>query len=417
MRTFGLKAGISVADQGLVSGAGFVLHVLLARWMPQDEYGMFAIVFSIFLFLSGLHNALLLEPMSVLAPNGTPEQLRQYVAHSIWLHFLLTVALSILLLISGLGLMFLHNPMGEPLMGLAVAGPVILLFWLLRRACYLDGRAQLALHAGLLYALLLFMGLWATEQTDSASPLAAVLILGVSSMGASVLLMQLLGIKVRTILLECSGSILVSLFLKHWHYGKWVVGSSFVHWAGTAGYVPLIGSLVGFSQAGALRAIQNLILPLQQMLAGLANLWLPSSARLFVDQGKDSLKRNLTNMILGTLLFSVPYLVIILIYSEPIITLLYGSGRYDEFQWLNYYLVVFAIISVVSQGFAITLKALQRPDCVFYSQAGTAGITATVGSLLVWMLGLEGAAIGLNLSALMGALILINLFQGSLRKA
>lgn len=302
-------------------------------------------------------------------------------------------------------------------MGLALAGPAILLFWLLRRACYLDGRAHLAMNASLLYALLLFMGLWVTQKTESASPLVALLILGVSSMCASIFLIRLLRIQVQTILLECSRATLVSLFLKHWAYGKWVVGSSFVHWAGTAGYVPLIGSLVGFSQAGALRAIQNLILPLQQILAGLANLWLPSNAKLFLEEGKVSVKRNLHRMILGTLIFSVPYLLIILIYSQPIITMLYGSGRYDEFQWLNYYLVLLAVIGVVSQGLSIALRALQRPDCVFYSQAGTAFVTATVGSFLVWTLGLQGAAIGLNLSSLMGTLILINLFKWSLRKA
>jgi O-antigen/teichoic acid export membrane protein len=307
--------------------------------------------------------------------------------------------------------------MGAPLMGLAVAGPIILLFWLLRRACYLDGRAPIAMHASLLYALLLFMGLWATWVTESASSLVALLILGISSMGASLLLMWLLGINLQSILLRCSRATLVSLLVKHWAYGKWVVGSSFVHWAGTAGYIPLIGGLAGLSQAGALRAIQNLILPLQQVLAGLANLWLPSSAKLFVEQGKDSLRRNLKKMILYTLLLSAPYLVIVLVYSEPIITLLYGVGRYDEFQWLNYYLVVFAIFGVVSQGFSIALKALQRPDGVFYSQVGTAAITATVGSFLVWTLELEGAAIGLNLSALMGALILFNRLQFSFKQA
>jgi O-antigen/teichoic acid export membrane protein len=417
MRIFGLKAGISIADQALVSGAGFALQVLLARWMTQNEYGIFAVVFSIFLFLSGLHNALLLEPMSVFASSRTHEQLRDYVAHSIWLHLFLSIVLGSILLLSGFGLMLLHNPMGAPLIGLAFAGPTILLFWQLRRACYLDGRAQLAVQASSLYALLLFMGLLATRVTESASPVVAFLILGISSMGASILLIWLLGMTLQTILLGCSRTTLTSLFFRHWTYGKWVVGSSFVHWAGTAGYIPLIGGLVGLSQAGALRAIQNLILPLQQVLAGLANLWLPSSAKLFVEQGKDSLKRNLNKMILGTLLLSLPYLVIILVYSEPIITLLYGFDRYDEFQWLNYYLVVFAIIGVVSQGLSIALRALQRPDCIFYSQAGTAIVTATVGAFLVWSFGLQGAAIGLNLSALMGVLILMNLFQWSLAKA
>lgn len=417
MPTFGLKAGISIVDQALISGSGFILHVLLARWLLSDEYGIFAIVFSIFLFLSGIHNALILEPMSVLASEHNPEQLRNYITHSIWLHLFLNVGLSLVLLFSGFGLILLQNPMGEPLIGLAFAGPLILLFWLLRRACYLDGRAHLAMGASLLYSLLLFLGLWAMQEGEAAGPLTAILALGISSAAASIVLIWLLGINVKTLLFGCSRAVLTSLFSKHWTYGKWVVGSSFVHWAGTAGYVPLIGSLVGFSEAGALRAIQNLILPLQQILAGLANLWLPLNAKLLIEQGKDSLKANMYKMINGTLTFSVLYLIIIVSFSKPIITLLYGSGRYDQFEWLNYYLAIFAIIGVVSQGFSIALKSLQRPDCVFYSQAGTAVMTATVGSFLVWTLDLEGAAIGLNVSALMGTLILFNRFQFSFKKA
>lgn len=417
MSTFGLTAGISIVDQALVSGAGFILHILLARWLLPNDYGVFAVVFSIFLFLSSFHNALILEPMSVLTSSHEPVQLRDYITHSIWLHLFLSVALTILLLVSGFGLVFLHNQMGEPLIGLAFAGPLILLFWLLRRACYLDGRAQLALHASLLYSLFLFVGIWTMQQVEAVSPLTAILVLGISSAAASIVLIWLLGINVKTLLFGSSRIVLASLFLKHWGYGKWVVGSSFVHWAGTAGYVPLIGSLVGFSQAGALRAIQNLILPLQQILAGLANLWLPLNAKLLIEQGKESLRANLHRMIGGTLIFSALYLILVLAFSKPILTLLYGLGRYDQFEWLNYYLAVFVIIGVIGQALAIALKALQRPDCVFYSQAGTAIITATVGSLLVWTQGLEGAAIGLNVSALMGTLILFNRFQFSFRQA
>jgi O-antigen/teichoic acid export membrane protein len=417
MPTFGLKAGISVVDQGLISGAGFLLHILLARWLLINDYGVFAVVFSIFLFLSSFHNALILEPMSVLASEHTPEQLRDYITHSIWLHFFLSVVLSILLLFSGFGLMFLQNPMGEPLIGLAFAGPLILLFWLLRRACYLDGRAHLAIHGGFVYSLFLLVGILVIQRAEITTPLTAVLLLGISSMAASIILVWLLKIDVKILLFGCSRVVLTSLFSKHWKYGKWVVGSSFVHWAGTAGYVPLIGSLAGFSEAGALRAIQNLILPLQQILAGLANLWLPLNAKLLIEQGKKSLKANLHKMIIGTLTFSVFYLITIVSFSKPIITLLYGPGRYDQFEWLNWYLAAFAIIGVVGQSYSLALKALQRPDSVFYSQAGTAVITATVGSFLVWTLGLEGAAIGLNLSALIGTLILMNLCQWSLRKA
>lgn len=417
MRIFGLTAGISIVDQALISGAGFVLHIALARWLAQSEYGVFAIVFSIFLFLSGFHNALILEPMSVFSSSCNQLELRDYITQSIWLHFFLSVGLSIILLCSGVGLLLLRNRMGEPLIGLAFSAPLILLFWLLRRACYLDGRAHLAMHASLFYALFLFVGLWAVQKWEVASPLTAIIVLGISSAAASLLLTGLLRINVKTLLVGCSRIVVAALLLKHWSYGRWVVGSSFVHWAGTAGYVPLIGSLIGFSQAGALRAIQNLILPLQQILAGLANLWLPLNARLLIERGKESLRNNLHKMIIGTLLLCIPYLLIILFFSKPILTLLFGSGRYDQFEWLNYYLVIFAIIGAVGQGLSIALRALQRPDCIFYSQAATAMMTATVGSFLVWSLELEGAAIGLNLSALMGTLILYNRFHLSFKNA
>lgn len=417
MRTFGLKAGISIADQAIISGAGFALHVVLARWLAPNDFGIFAIVFSVFLFLSGLHNALILEPVSVLASAQNQGQLRDCITHSIWLHIILSVGLSLLLLCSSLGLIMLQNPMGEPLAGLAFSGPLILLFWLLRRACYLDGRAHLAMHASLLYSLFLFVGLWAMQDAEAASPLTAILALGISSAAASIVLLLLLGINMKTLLFGCSREVVTSLLLKHWKYGKWVVGSSFVHWAGTAGYVPLIGSLLGFSEAGTLRAIQNVILPLQQILAGLANLWLPLNAKLLIEHGKQSLKHNTHKMIIGTLIFSGFYLLVIVTFSKPITMLLYGSGRYEQFEWLNYYLAIFAIIGVIGQGLSISLKALQRPDCVFYSQVGAAIMTATAGSFLVWTWRLEGAAIGLILSALMGTIILFNRFQFSLRRA
>jgi hypothetical protein len=66
------KGALAIVDQGLLSGSNFLLAVLLARWLPRDQYGAFALGFSIFLFLSGLHNAFFLEPMSVLGPESYP---------------------------------------------------------------------------------------------------------------------------------------------------------------------------------------------------------------------------------------------------------------------------------------------------------------------------------------------------------
>src|SRR5580693_5094418 len=66
---WGMRSALSLLDQGLTAGAGFGVNLLLARWMPAVAYGAFAVAYSGYVFVSGFHNVLLLEPMSVMGPS------------------------------------------------------------------------------------------------------------------------------------------------------------------------------------------------------------------------------------------------------------------------------------------------------------------------------------------------------------
>ena len=57
--------GLAVLDQGLFSGANFLVNILLARWLAPDEYGAFAVALSVFYLLAGLHTAVVSEPIMV----------------------------------------------------------------------------------------------------------------------------------------------------------------------------------------------------------------------------------------------------------------------------------------------------------------------------------------------------------------
>jgi len=59
MRRWGLKGGLGILDQGLYSGANFVLGILLARWFSPEEYGAFSAAYSIFLLFSVAQVALI----------------------------------------------------------------------------------------------------------------------------------------------------------------------------------------------------------------------------------------------------------------------------------------------------------------------------------------------------------------------
>jgi hypothetical protein len=91
MRRWGLKGGLSVLDQGLYSGANFVLSILLARWLSPSYYGMFAIAFAIYLFAYQVHNAIILEPMSVLGPARMYHRLADYLRDQLKLHFVVSL--------------------------------------------------------------------------------------------------------------------------------------------------------------------------------------------------------------------------------------------------------------------------------------------------------------------------------------
>ena len=133
------KGALAITDQGLLSGSNFLFGILLARWLTRDEYGAYALGFSIFLFFSGFHNAFFLEPMSVLGPESYSECLSGYIRKLLGLHFPLAFLLALLTIAA---IPFLHffktdQALTSALWGVSVAVPLILFQWLCRRAAYL----------------------------------------------------------------------------------------------------------------------------------------------------------------------------------------------------------------------------------------------------------------------------------------
>ncbi len=78
------KGGLAILDNGLISGSNFLLGILLARWLAPEEYGAYALAFSIFILVGFLYQALLLEPLSVFAGSVFRGNLRGYLKKTLW---------------------------------------------------------------------------------------------------------------------------------------------------------------------------------------------------------------------------------------------------------------------------------------------------------------------------------------------
>src|ERR1017187_1001182 len=94
------KGLLALTDQGLLSGSNFFIAILLARWLSRDGYGAYAMGFSIFMLLSGFHNAFFLEPMSVFGPESYSRCRTGYVKKLLRFHFVLTFGLSMLVVVA-----------------------------------------------------------------------------------------------------------------------------------------------------------------------------------------------------------------------------------------------------------------------------------------------------------------------------
>src|SRR5580658_3342800 len=106
IRVWAISSSVAILDQGLTSCSSLVLNLLLARWLPAETYGAFAVAFAGFLFVSGFHNVLLLEPMSVIGPARYGGQLSDYFRSNLSVHAALVEPLSVLVILGGVVVSF-----------------------------------------------------------------------------------------------------------------------------------------------------------------------------------------------------------------------------------------------------------------------------------------------------------------------
>ncbi len=407
VRRWGGRISLSLVDQALFSGANFMLNILLARWLVPEAYGAFAVAFSVLLFLAGLHGALIAEPMSVLGPSRFADGLRAYFGRLLWMHGGLTVGLS--LVVAAAALLFLPSSRGMALAlwGVALSQPFTLLFWLLRRACYLEAKAARAAQGSALYTAFLLAGLVLLQANDRVSAFNAWLVVGAASLGASFLLYGLLKGTLRDDPAGALGPTLRAVLDAHWRYGRWIVGASMAHSVSTVIFAPLVAAFLGLAQAGAFRAIQNLVSPLQQVVTALGTLLLPWMSKQHAAGGALLPGATMRKAVVLNTAAVAGYAVVLAVFSEDLITFLYADAYDTALRGLLVYFVGALFLMALSQPVALALRAVEQPSAILWSKLGAAACLALFGLPLIWQAGLAGAGLGLVLVALAEALVLV----------
>jgi O-antigen/teichoic acid export membrane protein len=406
-RKWFLKGGASIADEGLLAGANFVLGVLLGRWLEPVQYGAFALAQSVFLLLGTFHTSVLTEPMLVFGASKYAARFKKYIGVLTIGHLWIVLPAGLLLLGASVlvGRFYSHEAQ-RALSALALSGPVILLLWLLRRAFYVILKPEWALLGSGLYAVVLLGSAFGLRSADRLSPATAFLAMGLSAVLVCLLLLSRLRPQFRAAD-DPSASAVAS---EHWRYARWAVGSAALTWIPSNIYFAVLPVWIGLEGTAALRALNNLIMPAAHTISALTVLLMPLLARRRQEgqrQMLGSMRIFLALLLAGTGIYCLGLSLL----RREIILLFYG-GKYEDCLPLVPFIGLLPILSGIISVQGAALRVQERPDKVFWSYLVSSSVAVGGGIPLARYFGVAGALGGLLLSSLATAVVMFLLRSG-----
>ncbi len=399
------KGSVAVVDQTLFSGTNFLVNVLLARWFIPADYGAFAWAFSVLLLLGSFHTALLTEPMLVFGAGKYKEQYQLYLGLMLYGHFALTSAGAVMLfIVGGVIAHFYSTLLGHTLFGAAFAAPAMLLLWLARRACYVKLRPAWSATGGLFYLILLLPGIHWLHNHGFLNPVTSLVAMAIVSLVISGFLLIVLQPRWS----RPSGHFnLRTVVDSHWQYGRWSTAAVVVSWIPTNIYFIILPAFLGLGTVGALRAVLNIPMPALQTVAAFSLILLPTLSgerrRAGVMGINSTIKLHFTVLAIGAL----GYLTLMWAARSLVFPLLYGN-KYSEYASTALFIAcLLPLTEVATTTVANGLRALERPDFVFWCYFASAIVAVLLGIPLATGYGVPGALLGQLLSALTASVALI----------
>jgi O-antigen/teichoic acid export membrane protein len=297
---------------------------------------------------------------------------------------------SILLVVSvGFALSGLSS-LSVVMLALAFAGPFILLLWLMRRMCYARLEPRLAASGGAWYMILMLVGAYILYSQEWLSAASALGVMAFSGMITSLWL----AVRVRVKLPPLRGSDLVrDAFADHWRYGRWSVGNQALNWVPMNIYYVILPAWGGLAAGAAFKALMNLIMPMLQAVWALSILLLPTLVHAR-DDGPDKLDSSIRVALIPFVIGPVLYWLLLALFHQSLVSWLY-EGKYGEHAVLLWLLGVSPVVASVKQVMGQSLRALERPDSLFFAYAVSAAVALILGTALVYFWGIVGAGISL----------------------
>ena len=320
----------AIVEQVLFAGTNFVVTILLVRWMAADQMGAYTFGYAIFLLFLMIFEAIVADPIPIFGSAKYASQIQTYTGAVLCCHFAVAALVSLCLV--GLAVLFYSNSssplLGEATLGAALAAPFLCLRPTTQQLCYTHALNGVYALAGLFYSIEAPTFLYLLHVSGILTPISAFAAMGLAAAIACLLLIatvlrpELQPSRMRPVIRQVA--------LDHWGYGRWSSVAQASNWIGTNIYYLLGPLMIGLDATAAIRAIFNVVLPIQMINAAIMMTFIPMLAK-FRFSGEGRRYHQLVWLLAtGLLILTGGYVVALLLGGPEAIHFIY-RGVFDHF--------------------------------------------------------------------------------------
>jgi O-antigen/teichoic acid export membrane protein len=389
------QVAVSTVDQGLSVGGMFLVNIALARVETKQAYGVFALSYTVLTFLTGLYNAALLETFTVYGSGRYARRFPEY-AWMLWrANAVLAVGLSVVLIVLWSGLRIAGTGLASrTFLGMACASGLLLSGAFIRRTLYMRRRPDLAARFSATFFVVCVGLLALALKANILDGFYAFVIAGLAWAFAGLAFFAEVPRKTEANFSDLE----VNYWSEHWKYSRWVFVTALVFQFTTQAYYWLAGGFLSVKDAGNLRAMYNLVTPIDQLFVAVALLVIPMMSYKYSLHGLAGLVPLLKRYLLLLVVITGAFAAVVGNFSRPLLHLLY-DGRFDDVAPLVGTFALLPVLMGIGNAMNAALKAMEKPSSVFWAYAASGSATILVGLPLVLHFGLRGAVNGMLLSA------------------
>ena len=329
-------------EQGSISLSNFLLAILLARFLGLEQFGLFATIWLIVLFVNSLHQASIVFPM--MSMNESITRSSQYRDGLDLMQLLFIILAIVLFLLIYLALNYLV-PLGIDLVIPSALAMVSYHYHdYIRKILILDNERVKLLYftiTGYFSRFILFGFLYLFDISIELTVVFIVLI--VSYILSFLVILQKIKFGKK--------SQLIDVFYKHWQTSQWLIPSGILQWFSANYYMIIAAIVISPVAVAAIRIGQNIAQLINVALLASENYLPIKAAKEYEDNGVKGLTIYIKKV---ASLFLIPVTLLIIMaimFSEYIVEAVYGL----EFVPYSFTLIWFSIMA-----FTLVLMSMLR---------------------------------------------------------